>query len=74
MLAAAAIVALVMCIHCYLNSSYLVDGSAFNAAEVHDMRVIIKVAIFGTIPGLSILLILGSRLIWKLVKELRDDS
>jgi hypothetical protein len=69
-----AVISLVGCIHGYLRGSFLKSGSAFNAELVDDMRVIIKVATFIVIPGLSILLIFCSRLIWKLSKEIRDDS
>jgi hypothetical protein len=71
---ALAILALALCIHVFFNSNYLKTGSAFNADLVNDMRMIIKVATFIVIPGLSILLILSSRLIWQLCKEIGNDS
>lgn len=71
---AIAILGLASCIHGYFKSSFLVDGSASNADMVHDMRMLIKVATFIVIPGLSILLILSSVYIWRLSKEIGNDS
>ena len=69
-----AILGLGSCIRAYFYSGFLVDGSAFNAVMVHDMRMIIKVGTFWVLPALSILLILSSCVIWRLTGQIDNES
>ncbi|HEV2435333.1 MAG TPA: hypothetical protein VG077_04985 [Verrucomicrobiae bacterium] len=69
-----AILSLVFCIKWYVQSDWLKPGAAINLDIVSAMRGMIRVATFVIIPALSILLILSSRLIWKLSNCLGGDK
>jgi hypothetical protein len=73
-LLAVAILCLIFCIKWYVQSDWLKPGANINPDTVNAMRGMIRVAAFVIIPALSILLILSSRLIWKLSSKLDDDK
>jgi len=71
---AVGIFCLTYCVYAYIKSDYLQSGAALNPDTVNTMREIIKVASFVVIPALSVLLILSSRLIWKLSNKLDAEK
>jgi len=69
-----AILSLICCVKWYVQSDWLKPRAALDPDVVNDMRWIIRIAAFVVIPALSILLILSSRLIWKLSNKLGDKK
>jgi hypothetical protein len=71
---AVGILALISCIHAYFKSDFLKPGAVLNPGVIDAMRGIIKVANLVVIPGLSVLLIFSSRLIWVLSNKFDGDG
>jgi hypothetical protein len=74
MLLAAAVLSLGQCAYVFFNQNFLKSGSAYNPVLVNDMRVMINVANDIVIPGLSILLVFSSHLIWRLSNKIEEDK
>jgi hypothetical protein len=66
-----AILFLVFSIKTYFTGSYLRVGAPLDPDQVVAMVKMLKCAIFGLMPSLSILLIICSRIIWKLSNQLK---
>jgi membrane protein YdbS with pleckstrin-like domain len=74
MLFAPAALCLIFCIKAYFTGNYLHDRVPLNLDEAAIVMKMIRCAIFLVMPALSVLLILSSRLIWRLSNKLDDEK
>jgi hypothetical protein len=69
-----AILCLIFSVKTYFTGSYLRVGAPLDPDQVVIMVKMLKCAIFGLMPSLSILMIMCSRLIWKLSNQLNNEN
>jgi hypothetical protein len=68
---------LVTCVYVYLHCWYLKPGAVLRPDVVEDMRQMIFIQAFIIIPAISVLLMVSSRIIWKLCRltdEINDPK
>jgi hypothetical protein len=70
MLFALSVLNLIMCARWYLGDSWLRPEAPTNPAQIGDMKKLIIVAMFFVLPILSLLIMMSSRVIWKLSNQI----
>jgi hypothetical protein len=59
-----AVLTLILCAKVYFRETFLEPGAAINSQAVEGMVGMIRATFFGIMPGTSVLLIVGSLLLW----------